>query len=626
MPEGRYFSLSGAIRAGTGGQTRALLMRSRLLTQKAGVEPTILTSDPAPVYPEVRAALEQQGQLVPGMQLLNLYEWCRNHDGFDGEPIADHLPKLDGFVTQDEVHPDGTVYMTKYLSERSGMLHETVNDYRRPDGSVFLRAPVGKVADSTPATPYIMVNRQGVPTHSWERKGGLHRLWLRTLAGDAERVFVISDSRYALAHIAPMDDERFHVLHLMHNTHTVGERRWNSKLSGDYGPLLSGIHKIDGLVTLTHRQREDVIARYGATNNLFVVPNPVDLPELPENPPPRERARFAVVSRLERQKRLDQAIDAFALVLEQEPDARLDIYGDGNLRTPLQQQIDDLGIGHAVVLRGHDVHARDTLLTATGFLMTSGFEGYPLASLESMSRGCPVVSYDIKYGPREQITDGVDGYLTEFGDQQTFADRLVTMIRDPALVEKMSAAALEKAQRHDYRAFLRDWRTVLEGAVANKPDRVVLDRVELHVRRLGRVRAGRLPRRFVRPRARPAAFRSPPEVEFDASLQLHGSGRPETLASVAVTLDAVCDATGGVANIPLIVHHDGRHIAVRCRFDVETVFAQLDPKDRDVRLRLRVVWSNASWERTLARPRHQRAPIELNYTRNDTLLISRRAD
>ena len=32
-----------------------------------------------------------------------------------------------------------------------------------------------------------------------------------------------------------------------------------------------------------------------------------------------------------------------------------------------------------------------------------------------MSHGCPVISYDIKYGPREQITDGVDGFLTPAG-------------------------------------------------------------------------------------------------------------------------------------------------------------------------------------------------------------------
>ena len=564
MPEGLYLSLSGVVRPGTGGQTRALLMRNRLLTQKAGVETTLLTFDSPPVYHDVRAGLEEQGQLVPGMHLLNIFEWYRDNDGPDHEPIADSLPQLDGYVTEDEQHPDGTVYLTKYLQPRAGELHPVINDYRRPDGSVFLRTPAGVAADSTPASPYILVNRQGAPTHTWPKKGGWHRLWLRTLAGDAERVFVISDSRFALAYVAPMRDQRFHLLHLMHNTHTVGERRWDSTLSADYGPLLKGIHKIDGLVTLTARQREDVIERYGETNNLFVVPNPVDLPELPENPPPRERARFAVVSRLERQKRLDHAVRAFALVLEQEPEARLDIYGLGNLRVPLQQLIDDLGVGHAVKLCGHDVHARETLLTATAFLMTSRFEGYPLASLESMSRGCPVVSYDIKYGPREQITDGVDGFLTPAEDLQTFADRVVTMIRDPALVEKMSAAALEKAQQHDYRAFLRDWRTALETAVANKPNRVQLDRVDLR-RRAGwaaSARDGCLAGWSGHgPGRQPCA--KPPEVELDSFLHLHGKGRPETLDSVAITLDAVCDATGGVANIPVIVQRDGRSFAVR---------------------------------------------------------------
>ena len=64
---------------------------------------------------------------------------------------------------------------------------------------------------------------------------------------------------------------------------------------------------------------------------------------------------------------------------------------------------------------------------------------------------------------------------------------------------------------------------------------------------------------------------------------------------------------------------------MRCRFDVEQLFEEMGPADRDVRLRLRLVWNNASWETTLARPAGQRAPIELNYASNDTLLISRRA-
>ena len=260
------------------------------------------------------------------------------------------------------------------------------------------------------------------------------------------------------------------------------------------------------------------------------------------------------------------------------------------------------------------MHARDTLLTATGFLMTSRFEGYPLASLESMSRGCPVISYDIKYGPREQITDGVDGFLTPAEDLQTFADRLVTMIRDPALVEKMSAAALEKAQLHDYRAFLRDWRTALETAVANKPNRVQLDRVDLR-----RPQAGPRPRWTAAAPAGPASgqTRGPPHaargrVRRHPALARQGTTRDLRLGRGHPGRGLRRDGRGH--------QHPGDRATrraqfdVRCRFDLEQVFAELDPGDRDVRLRLRVVWNNASWETTLARPTKQRAPIELNYT------------
>jgi poly(glycerol-phosphate) alpha-glucosyltransferase len=645
MPEGRYFSLSGMIRAGTGGQTRALLMRNRILTQRAGIDTTLLTFDSSPVYPEVRSELEAHEQLVPGMQLLNIFEWYRDAGdapyhprtsddaGEDAEAGADKgaaargadaLPELDDFVSEDEAHPDGTIYRTVYRHKRSGS--EAVHDYRRADGTVYLRTPAGPGADSTPATAYHLVNREGVPVQSWARKGGWHRLWLRTLAGDAERVFVISDSRFALAHIVPMRDQRFHVLHLMHNAHTVGQRVWNSPLSLQYGPLLKGIRHLDGLVTLTARQREDVIERYGETNNLFVVPNPVDLPVLPEVMPQRERARFAVVSRLERQKRLDDAVRIWPLVLEQEPDARLDIYGDGNLRVPLQELIDELGVGHRVTLCGHSPHARENLLTATGFVMTSRFEGYPLASLESMSHGCPVISYDIKYGPREQITEGVDGFLTEAGDLQTFADRVVQMVRDPALVERMSRAALAKAENHDYRAFLRDWRTALETAAANKSDRVRNARVDAHVSRLGEARAPRVPRRLVKPRFAPGAFGRPPTVELAASLDLTGKARPRTLDNVVVTLDAVSDRTGGVASIPLKVHRFDHRFDVYAKFDVGDLFARMGAADRDVHLRLRVVWNNVAWETTLSRPTTARASYELNFARDDSLLLMRRTD
>ena len=62
-----------------------------------------------------------------------------------------------------------------------------------------------------------------------------------------------------------------------------------------------------------------------------------------------------------------------------------------------------------------------------------------------MSYGCPVVSYDIKYGPAEQIQDGVNGFLVPHRDTAAMADRVVEPPQSPTLSARISAAAVEGA-------------------------------------------------------------------------------------------------------------------------------------------------------------------------------------
>ncbi len=119
MPEGVYFSLSGMIRAGTGGQTRALLMRNRLLAQRAGIESTILTFDPMPSYADTRASLREQGLLVDPMRLLNIFEWYREHSVDHLEPIGEALPDVENHERVDHAHPDGTVHRTRVHEPRN---------------------------------------------------------------------------------------------------------------------------------------------------------------------------------------------------------------------------------------------------------------------------------------------------------------------------------------------------------------------------------------------------------------------------------------------------------------------------------------------------------------------------
>jgi poly(glycerol-phosphate) alpha-glucosyltransferase len=631
MPEGQYFSLSGAISATTGGQTRALLMRNRLLAQRSGIEPILLTFDQAPRYPQVRQSLRDLGQLVDPVRLVNIYEWYRTTDIDHLEPTGDPLPEVEGFDTEEVRHPDGTVYGTRYVHPR--LRSEALVDYRRPDGSVYLRTPAGPSPEKNPATDVILVNSKGEPVGSWPTRRGWHQQWIISLTPPGLRAFIISDSRFSLAHILPMPDERFHVMHVMHNIHVMGQYRWNSVLSANYGPLLNSIRHLDGLVTLTSRQREDVAARFGATNNLFVVPNPVESPPRPDPLPVRETKRFAVVTRLEGQKRLEHVIRAFALVIKEEPDAKLDIYGDGKRRIALEEEIRVLGIQDCVVLRGHDPCARDALWTATGFLMSSNFEGYPLATLESMSHGCPVISYDIKYGPREQITHGVDGFLVEPGDIQGLADRVIELIRNPELVATMSAAAFDKALQHDHVAFLEDWRNVVKAVIEKKEYQTTLESVKLKVTRLGYPRLLRppgplaklpLPARIAGRGSSSASFRTVKrQIEFAGRLEVKGHSRRATLDDAVITLEAVCRASGSIVPIPVQVRRSGQQFHLSARFNPAEAFGSIEAKAHALRLRLRLAWNNSTWESTLARPRPWAPNYEMSFAEDGELTLLR---
>lgn len=635
MPDGVYLTLTDEVRASAGGQTRAMIMRNRLITRHTGIPTTVLTVESKPIYPEQRAGLIAQGQLIDGMRLLNIYEWYREQSLADQQPSEEAesfgaaLPELEGVDrTVDEMHPDGTVYFTRHL--RSGQ--EIAHDYRRADGSVFLRRPAGPSANTFPVTPHVVVREDGVPVDASPTLGGWHWHWLRWLAGDAERVFLVTDSRFALGRILPRIDDRFFLLHLIHNNHTVGERRWDSQLSPDYAPLFKRMRMVDGLVTLTERQSQDIGQRFGHLNNLFVVPNPVELPELPEELPAREKAAFVIVSRLEKQKRLHHAVEAFAKVVAARPEATLRIYGHGKLGHQVEEAIEKFGVGDNVQLMGFDPGAKHELIRATGFMMTSTHEGYPLATLESMAFGCPVISYDVRYGPRDQITDGVDGFIVPAEDMDAMAERCIRMIDDPALVARLSENAYKKAADHDWRRFLRDWKHAFETAVDQRYLRIRGTTTRLEVHELGWARArvrgeGRLPDPL-QPGARvhtESAVRNGGDFVFSGTLTVDGQWRKGAMDARTIRIDAISPETGEVVSLPVHDVSPGRGVFhLSARFKLTDVFAGMSAEAHSVRLELRCTARNFHWATDLYRRPEDRPALEMSFGGpDDTVTIIR---
>lgn len=137
---------------------------------------------------------------------------------------------------------------------------------------------------------------------------------------------------------------------------------------------------------------------------------------------PRE---IITCGRLEPQKNQKMLINAFAEVSKHYPDAVLKIYGDGSLKSQLQQQIDDLGLCGKAFLMGATDHVEETLRTADLFVLSSDYEGMPNALMEAMAAGVPCISTDCPCGgPRELFGKELYNSLFACGDVEELTHKI----------------------------------------------------------------------------------------------------------------------------------------------------------------------------------------------------------
>jgi poly(glycerol-phosphate) alpha-glucosyltransferase len=297
LPEGRYLSCAFRVSLDAGGQTRALLMRNRNLV-RAGARPEIVVLGAAPDLERRRQELLERGLLTEEIGTLNVYEHYRARGWGDQHPTGKEPADLTAYRIREEADEHGAPWRITY---RVPDERYATYDYLRPDGTVYLRIPAFGLAGGSRGHGLIQqVGPDGQVVGEVKTAGVWFRRWIRELAAGQNRTFVFIDSRHVVPHLVPIKAKKVHVVYVMHNLHVLKPYRWDSEVNLAYRRVLSRINDMDAMVTLTERQREDIAERRGRTTNMFVVPNPVDVPPLPPEPPARDPHRVTIMARLER--------------------------------------------------------------------------------------------------------------------------------------------------------------------------------------------------------------------------------------------------------------------------------------------------------------------------------------
>lgn len=161
---------------------------------------------------------------------------------------------------------------------------------------------------------------------------------------------------------------------------------------------------------------------------------------------PEDSAIIGTVGRLNPVKDQAALISAFRHVHQMQPQARLVIVGDGQLRADLQAHIDVAGVQDVVRLVGDQDDVPRWLAGMRVFALPSRSEGYSIALLEACAAGLPIVATDVG-GNREIVREGVNGALIASGDKDALAKALQGLLEQPTRAQQLGRAGREWVQR-----------------------------------------------------------------------------------------------------------------------------------------------------------------------------------
>lgn len=230
---------------------------------------------------------------------------------------------------------------------------------------------------------------------------------------------------------------------------TLFARFWMNSLVGH-------LRKLDRFIVLTEEDR----SQWQELSNVEVIPDPLSFKT--DKVSPLNSKRVIAVGRYVYQKGFDLLLQAWAIVEKQNQNWELAIYGQGD-RAYYEQLIDTLKINRKRChLYGPTNDIKHEYLNSSVFAFSSRFEGFGMVLVEAMSCGLPVVSFDCPCGPKDIVTNHVDGLLVPNGNVRQFADSLLILLNNPEELLHLSKNAQEKSKNYSLDVLALRWKRLFD--------------------------------------------------------------------------------------------------------------------------------------------------------------------
>lgn len=198
-------------------------------------------------------------------------------------------------------------------------------------------------------------------------------------------------------------------------------------------------------LTVSNSSRNDLVAL--GFKKVFIIPEGVSISPLSELKQKESNPVIVYLGRLKKAKLPHHAIQAFAMIKLEIPNAKMWVIGDGYMRRKLESglDLDDVTFFGAI----RDDLKYDLLSKAHLVLVPSIREGWGLVVTESNAMGTPAVAYNVP-GLRDSVKDGDTGLLVKENSPRGLADSAVYLLKNKTLMNKFSLQALEFSRQFSW--------------------------------------------------------------------------------------------------------------------------------------------------------------------------------
>ncbi len=201
-----------------------------------------------------------------------------------------------------------------------------------------------------------------------------------------------------------------------------------------------------GVILQTERSRGFFCRKVG--EKAVILPNSLNPAFIRPRYEGEREKRIVSVGRMDANKNHEMQLRAFAGLKDKYPEYTLVIYGDGELRSYIEETAEELGIAKRVFLPGVVQDVAERIGQASLFLLTSYSEGVSNALIEALALGLPVIATDVPSGGTEELMkDGVNGLIIPAGEQAALECAMDRLLGDPAYAQQLGREAARIQER-----------------------------------------------------------------------------------------------------------------------------------------------------------------------------------